>query len=159
MSDTISPETARSLIGRETGVSPWLTITQEQIERFAKATGDEQFIHLDAERAARETPFGGTIAHGYLTLSLLTRMGAEAANIRLHGTHMTINYGLDKVRFLAPVRAGARIRARFVLLRVDEKHPGQFLFKYEATVDIEGSEKPALIAETLSLAITKKQAD
>lgn len=155
MSDTISPETARSLIGRETGVSPWLTVTQEQIERFAKATGDDQFIHLDAERAAKETPFGGTIAHGYLTLSLLTRMGSEAANIRLDGTRMVINYGLDKVRFLTPVRSGSRIRARFVLLRVDEKHSGQFLFKYQATVDIEGSEKPALIAETLSLAITK----
>lgn len=155
MSDTISPETARSLIGRETGVSPWITVTQEQIDRFAKATGDEQFIHLDAERATKETPFGGTIAHGYLTLSLLTRMGSEAANIRLDGTRMVINYGLDKVRFLTPVRSGARIRARFVLLRVDEKHSGQFLFKYQATVDIEGSEKPALIAETLSLAITK----
>ncbi|WP_339867203.1 MaoC family dehydratase [Pseudohongiella nitratireducens] len=154
MSDTISPETAKSLIGRETGVSPWLTVTQEQIDRFAKATGDDQFIHVDAERAAKETPFGGTIAHGYLTLSLLTRLGAEAANIRLDGTRMTINYGLDKVRFLTPVRAGARIRARFVLLKVDEKHPGQYLFKYQATVDIEGNDKPALIAETLSLAIT-----
>jgi acyl dehydratase len=154
MPGQISPEQARALIGTETGVSEWHTITQDQVNQFADTTGDHQFIHLDEERAAKETPFGGTIAHGYLTLSMLSMLGAEAGNVRLAGTKITINYGLDKVRFLNPVRIGARIRARFVLISIEEKNPGQWLLKNHATVEIEGLDKPAMIAESLSLVVT-----
>lgn len=154
MPGQISPEQAKTLIGTETGVSEWHTITQEQVNQFADTTGDHQFIHLDEERATKETPFGGTIAHGYLTLSMLSMLGAEAGNVRLKGAKITINYGLDKVRFLNPVRIGARIRARFVLLSIEEKNPGQWLLKNQATVDIEGVDKPAMIAESLSLVVT-----
>lgn len=154
MAGTISPEAARALIGTETGISQWHTISQQQVDQFAETTGDFQFIHLDAERAKNETPFGGTIAHGYLTLSMLSMLGGEAGGVRLENTRITINYGLDKVRFLNPVRIGARIRAKFVLLSIDEKNPGQFLMKNQATVEIEGLDKPAMIAESLSLAIT-----
>lgn len=154
MTGQLSPAAAKALIGTETGISEWHTVTQQQIQQFADTTGDHQFIHLDAERAARETPFGGTIAHGYLTLSMLSMLGAEAGNVRLEGTRMTINYGLDKVRFLNPVRSGSRIRAKFVLLSIEEKNPGQWLLKNQATVEIDGQDKPAMIAESLSLVIT-----
>ncbi|MDO9477072.1 MAG: MaoC family dehydratase [Pseudohongiella sp.] len=154
MTGHVSPDAARALIGTETGISQWHTISQKQVDQFAETTGDFQFIHLDVERAKNETPFGGTIAHGYLTLSLLSMLGAEAGSVRLENTRITINYGLDKVRFLNPVRVGARIRARFVLLSIEEKNPGQFLLKNQATVEIEGQDKPAMIAESLSLAIT-----
>ena len=154
MTGQLSPAAAKALIGTETGISEWHAVTQQQIQQFADTTGDHQFIHLDAERAARETPFGGTIAHGYLTLSMLSMLGAEAGNVQLEGTRMTINYGLDKVRFLNPVRTGSRIRARFVLLSIEEKNPGQWLLKNQATVEIDGQDKPAMIAESLSLVIT-----
>ena len=154
MTGQLSPAAAKALIGTETGISEWHAVTQQQIRQFADTTGDHQFIHLDAERAARETPFGGTIAHGYLTLSMLSMLGAEAGNVQLEGTRMTINYGLDKVRFLNPVRTGSRIRARFVLLSIEEKNPGQWLLKNQATVEIDGQDKPAMIAESLSLVIT-----
>jgi acyl dehydratase len=154
MAGQLSLDAARALIGTETGISQWHQITQERVNQFAETTGDFQFIHLDAERAQRETPFGGTIAHGYLTLSLLSMLGAEAGTVRLQGTRMTINYGLDKVRFLNPVRTGSRIRAKFVLMSIDEKNPGQYLIKQQATVEIEGQDKPAMIAESLSLAVT-----
>jgi acyl dehydratase len=158
MAGYVSPEAARALIGTETGISQWHTISQQQVDQFAETTGDFQFIHLDAERAKNETPFGGTIAHGYLTLSMLSMLGAEAGSVRLENTRITINYGLDKVRFLNPVRVGARIRAKFVLLSIEEKNPGQFLMKNQATVEIEGQDKPAMIAESLSLAITAPSA-
>lgn len=154
MSSQLSVSDARALIGSETGISQWHTISQPQIDQFAEVTGDHQFIHIDQPRAERETPFGGTIAHGYLTLSLLSMLGAEAGTVRLQGTRMTINYGLDKVRFLNPVRTGSRIRARFTLQSIDEKKPGQHLIKHLVTVEIEGQEKPAMIAESLALAIT-----
>jgi acyl dehydratase len=154
MAGYISPEAARALIGTETGISQWHIISQKQVDQFAETTGDFQFIHLDAERAKNETPFGGTIAHGYLTLSMLSSLGAGAGSVRLENTRITINYGLDKVRFLNPVRVGARIRAKFVLLSIEEKNPGQFLLKNQATVEIEGQDKPAMIAESLSLAVT-----
>lgn len=154
MAGYLSPEAARALIGTETGISHWHTISQQQVDKFAETTGDFQFIHLDAERAKTETPFGGTIAHGYLTLSMLSMLGAEAGSVRLENTRITINYGLDKVRFLNPVRVGSRIRAKFVLLSIEEKNPGQWLMKNQATVEIEGQDKPAMIAESLSLAIT-----
>jgi len=146
-------EEARQWINREAGVSDWQTISQEQVNQFADTTKDHQFIHLDEARARSDTPFGGTIAHGYLTLSLLSFLGADADIIRLKDTRMMINYGLDKVRFLNPVRTGSRIRARFELLSVEEKKPGQVLLKHRATVEIEGEEKPAMIAESLGLAI------
>lgn len=153
MPEPLSFEEARQWIGREVGVSDWLIIDQSRIDRFADTTEDHQFIHVDPERAARETPFGGTIAHGFLSLSLLSHLGARAGNIRIRGARMMINYGLDRVRFLNPVRAGSRIRARFELAALDEKKPGQYLLKYHVTVEIENEDKPALIAEWLSLAV------
>jgi len=145
---------AQEWIDRETGVSEWLTVSQEDVNQFAETTRDHQFIHLDEERARRETPFGGTIAHGFLTLSLLSHLGASAGTVRMAGTRIMINYGLDRVRFLNPVRVGKRVRGRFELMSVEEKKPGQFLLKHRATVEIEDDERPALIAEWLGLAIT-----
>ena len=142
----------RSRIGDEVGVSSWLTVDQARIDAFAEATEDRQFIHIDAEAAAH-TPFGGTIAHGFLSLSLLSRMGAEAMLIP-EGAKMAVNYGLDRVRFLAPVRSGKRVRGRFTLDSVDEKAPGQILMRHTVTVEIEGEEKPALTAQWLGLIFT-----
>jgi len=142
----------RSRIGAETGVSSWLIVDQSRIDAFAEATEDRQFIHVDREAAA-QTPFGGTIAHGFLSLSLLSRMGAEAMLIP-DGARMGVNYGLDRVRFLAPVRAGKRVRGRFTLDSVDEKAPGQILMRHTVTVEIEGEEKPALTAQWLGLIFT-----
>jgi acyl dehydratase len=142
----------RSHLGREVGVSGWITIDQARIDAFAEATEDRQFIHVDPAAAA-QTPFGGTIAHGFLTLSLLSRMGAEAMLIP-DGVTMAVNYGLDRVRFLAPVRSGKRVRGRFTLDSVEEKAPGQWLMRHVVTVEIEGEEKPALTAVWLGLIIT-----
>jgi len=142
----------RSRVGNEIGVSSWLTVDQAQIDAFADATEDRQFIHVDPEAAA-QTPFGGTIAHGFLSLSLLSRMGAEAMLIP-EGTRMAVNYGLDRVRFLAPVRSGSRVRGRCTLDSVDEKAPGQILLRHTVTVEIEGEEKPALNAQWLGLIFT-----
>ena len=142
----------RSRIGDEVGVSSWLTVDQARIDAFAEATEDRQFIHVDAEAAA-QTPFGGTIAHGFLSLSLLSRMGAEAMLIP-EGVRMAVNYGLDRVRFLAPVRSGKRVRGRFTLDSVDKKAPGQILMRHTVTVEIEGEEKPALTAQWLGLIFT-----
>jgi acyl dehydratase len=138
-----------SRLGEEVGVSDWLTIDQQRIDEFADATEDRQFIHVDPDAAAR-TPFGGTVAHGFLSLSMLSRMAADGMlvpdNIR-----MAVNYGLDRVRFIAPVRSGKRIRGRFQLDSVVEKAPGQLLLRHTVTVEIEGEEKPALTAEWLGL--------
>jgi acyl dehydratase len=139
----------RARIGSEVGVSSWLTVDQERIDAFGEATEDRQFIHTDAAAAA-QTPFGGTIAHGFLTLSLLSRMGAEAMLIP-DGMAMAINYGFDRVRFLAPVRSGKRVRGRFTLDSAEEKAPGQVLMRHTVTVEIEGEEKPALTAVWLGL--------
>jgi acyl dehydratase len=139
----------RNRIGSEVGVSSWLTMDQQRINEFADATEDRQFIHTDPEAAAR-TPFGGTIGHGFLTLSMLSRMAAEAMLIP-DSIKMAVNYGLDRVRFIAPVRSGKRIRGRFRLDSVDEKAPGQLLLRHTVTVEIEGEEKPALTAEWLGL--------
>jgi len=130
-------------------VSSWILVDQPRIDAFADATEDRQFIHVDPESAAR-TPFGGTIAHGFLSLSLLSRMGAEAMLLP-DSLKMAINYGLDRVRFLAPVRAGSRVRGRFRLDSVEEKAPGQVLMRHTVTVEIEGEAKPALTAEWLGL--------
>jgi acyl dehydratase len=139
----------RSRIGEDVGVSSWLLIDQARILAFAEATEDRQFIHTDPEAASR-TPFGGTVAHGFLTLSLLSRMGAEAMLLP-EGMTMAVNYGLERVRFLAPVRAGGRVRGRFTLDSVEEKAPGQILMRHLVTVEIEGETKPALSALWLGL--------
>ena len=132
-------------------MSGWFTMDQDRIDAFADATEDRQFIHVDASAAA-QTPFSGTIAHGFLTLSMLSRMAAEATLLP-DALKMAVNYGFDRVRFLAPVKSGKRIRGRFVLDSVDEKAPGQLLMRHNVTVEIEGEDKPALTAQWLGLMI------
>ena len=139
----------KSRIGQEVGVSSWIEVDQARIDAFADATEDRQFIHVDPAAAA-QTPFGGTIAHGFLSLSLLSRMGAEAMLVP-EGMKMAINYGLDRVRFLAPVRSGKRVRGRFTLDSIEAKAPGQWLMRHSVTVEIEGETKPALSAQWLGL--------
>ena len=139
-------------VGSEVGVSEWLVVDQGSINAFADATQDHQFIHVDPEAAAR-TPFGGTIAHGFLSLSLLSRMAAEAMLIP-EGLKVAVNYGLDRVRFLAPVKSGKRVRGRFTLDSIDEKAPGQWLLRHTVTVEIEDEDKPALTAQWLGLMFT-----
>jgi len=145
-------EQIRSRIGEEVGVSGWIAIDQARIDAFAEATDDRQFIHVDPAAAA-DGPFGGTIAHGFLLLSLLPRMGAEAMLVP-EGMKVGINYGLDRVRFLAPVRSGRRVRGRFSLDSVEEKAPGQWLLRHNVSVEIEDEEKPALAALWLALILT-----
>ena len=142
----------RARVGEEVGTSSWLRIDQARIDQFAEATEDRQFIHVDPA-GAEQTPFGGTISHGFLTLSLLSRMGAEAMLVP-EGVKMAVNYGLDRVRFLAPVRSGARVRGRFTLDSLEEKAPGQWLMRHTVTVEIEGEDKPALTAQWLGLMFT-----
>ncbi|MEO6255801.1 MAG: MaoC family dehydratase [Sphingomicrobium sp.] len=139
----------RARIGSEVGVSSWLVIDQARIDAFADATEDRQFIHVDPAAAA-QTPFGGTVAHGFLSLSMLSRMAAEAMLVP-STLQMAVNYGLDRVRFITPVRSGQRIRGRFVLDAVDDKAPGQLLLRHTVTVEIEGVDKPALTAQWLGL--------
>ena len=145
----VSLDEIRSQVGHEIGVSGWLTMDQKRIDEFAESTEDRQFIHVDPEAAA-PTPFGTTIAHGFLSLSMLSRMAAEVMLIP-DTTKMAVNYGVDRVRFIAPVKSGKRIRGRFRLDSVEEKAPGQLLFRHTVTVEIEGEEKPALTAEWLGL--------
>lgn len=147
----IAPETLSGLIGQEVGVSGWIEVDQARIDAFADATEDWQFIHVNPELAAK-TPFSGTIAHGFLTLSLLSKMTYEATPV-LQGVVMGINYGFDKVRFLQPVRAGSRVRGRFKLMEANEKEGRRWLLKHEVTVEIEGQAKPALIAEWLGMQV------
>src|ERR1044072_2632589 len=147
-----SIEEIKGRIGSEVGVSDWIPIDQPRIDAFADVTDDHQFIHIDPAAAAI-TPFGGTIAHGFLTLSLLSRMAADAM-LRPDNIKMGVNYGFEKVRFLAPVRSGKRIRGRFRLQRFEEKRPGQYQFVHEVTVEIEGEDKPALIAEWIGMIFT-----
>jgi acyl dehydratase len=142
----------KSRIGQEVGVSSWKVIDQNRIDRFAAVTEDLQFIHVDPERALAETPFGGTIAHGFLTLSLLSAMGQEALPVIRNRT-MGINYGLEGVRFLSPVPVGARVRGRFTLSEVSMRSDTQAMLRYQVTVEIEGAEKPALVAEWITLAV------
>src|SRR5262245_20410197 len=145
-----SMATLTEFVGRELGVSEWTTISQGRIDGFAEFTGDRQWIHVDVERARRESPFGGTIAHGYLTLSLVASLAMEMGLVPADAS-AGLNYGLDKVRFMAPVRAGKRVRNRIVLLEVEDKGGGRVLIKTQNTLEIEGEEKPALIAETLAM--------
>lgn len=150
----ISIDELRKRIGSEIGVSNWHVITQDMIDRFASVTSDHQFIHVDPVRAKKETPFGGTIAHGFLTLSLLAPMGYEALP-QIANRAMGINYGLDKVRFLTPVRAGSRVRAHYKLKEVTNRSDKEVLLKNEVTIEIENAEKPAVYAESLSVIVLK----
>ncbi len=133
-------------------MSGWIAVGQDRISKFADATEDRQFIHVDPEGASR-TPFGGTVAHGFLTLSLLSRMAADAMLVP-ENVKLVVNYGLDRVRFLAPVRSGSRIRGRFALDCVKERESGQILLRHNVTVEIEGEDKPALSAVWLTLLFT-----
>ena len=148
---SLTPDALKALVGTEVGVSDWIVIDQPRIDAFAEVTEDRQFIHVDPQAAAK-TPFGGPIAHGFLTLSLLSAL-AHGPMPRLAGIAMGVNYGFDKVRFLQPVASGKRVRARFKLLAADEKGAGRWLLKHEVTVEIEGVDKPALIAEWLTMQV------
>jgi acyl dehydratase len=144
---------AGEFVGQELGVTDWVVIDQHRIDRFADCTGDHQWIHVDAERAAKEGPFGGTIAHGFLCLSLLA--SAQTSIVVPSDAGQVLNYGLDRVRFMAPVKAGSRTRTRVHLLSADDKGPGRVLIKTKNTVEIEGEEKPALVAEMLVLMVAR----
>jgi acyl dehydratase len=145
----IPPQEMKELVGKPLGTSEWVLVDQDMINKFAEATGDFQFIHIDEEKA-KLTPFGGTIAHGFLTLSLIPMLGASTDGPKVGGVKMGVNYGGNKVRFLSPVRSGKRIRSHVKLLELDEKRPGQWQQTNEITIEIEGEEKPALIAEWIS---------
>ena len=147
--------TISQYIGQELGVSEWITINQERINDFADFTGDHQWIHVNVERAKRESLFGTTIAHGYLTLSLAAALSMELGIIPA-GVSQALNYGLDKVRFLTPVKSGSRVRDRVVLLAAEPQGKGRILLKFRNTIEIEGEAKPALIADALSLLVTKE---
>ena len=142
----------RAKVGQSLGASDWVEVGQDRIGAFADATDDHQFIHIDPVLAA-QTPFGGTIAHGFLSLSLLSRMAADVMQVP-DTTKMAVNYGLDRVRFLAPVKAGKRVRGHFTLDAAEDKAPGQLLLKHTVTVEIEGEDKPALTAQWLGLIFT-----
>lgn len=135
----------RGMVGTEIGVSRWITVDQDMINRFADVTDDHQFIHLDPVRAKAETPFGGAVAHGFLTLSLLSTMIYEAGPA-LKGIASSVNYGFDRIRFISPVLSGSRIRGRFFLAELDESKPGEVTYRQDVTVEIEGADKPALVA-------------
>ena len=139
----------KAMTGTVIGVSQWLTVDQAMIDTFADATGDHQFIHVDPAKAAL-TPFGGTIAHGFLSLSLMPVLTQQADMPRMDGINMGVNYGGNKTRFLAPVRSGKRVRGHFKLLEIEEKRPGQYQQTIEYTLEIEGEDKPAMIAEWIS---------
>ncbi len=153
-SSDYSIDTISQYVGQELGVSDWMTIDQERINHFADLTGDHQWIHVDVERAKRESLFGTTIAHGYLTLSLAAALAMELGVIPV-GVSQALNYGLDKVRFLAPVKSGSRVRDRVVLLAAEPQGKGRLLLKFRNTIEIEGETKPALIADALSLLVTE----
>jgi acyl dehydratase len=152
-----SMATAPQFVGRELGASGWVAVDQERIDAFAACTGDRQWIHVDVARARRESPFGGPIAHGYLTLSLVAALVMELGMIPPDAA-TGLNYGLDKVRFIAPVKAGARVRMRATLLAVEAQSGGRVLLKLDCTLEIEGQAKPALVAELLCLLIGKHDA-
>ena len=146
---TTTPQELQTRVGQNIGTSEWVLVDQDMINKFADATGDHQFIHIDEEKA-KLTPFGGTIAHGFLTLSLIPMLGAKTEAPKIEGIKMGVNYGGNKVRFITPVRSGSKVRGRFKLLSFEEKKPGQFQQANEFTVEIEGADKPALIAEWIA---------
>jgi acyl dehydratase len=146
----IDPMTLERMVGEEVGVSDWALLDQDRINAFADVTFDPYFIHTDPERAKKETPFGSTIAHGFLTLSMLSAMAYDALP-DIEGRTMGMNYGFDKIRFISPVRAGSKVRGRFTIAGVTRK-PGQIVVRYGVAVEIEGQDKPALAAEWLTIA-------
>ena len=146
----ISLSDIRDQVGKEVGVSDWITVSQGMIDAFADATDDHQFIHSDPARAAAETPFGGTIAHGFLSLSLLSAMNYNCL-ARVREQTMGINYGFDKVRFMTPVKSGARVRGHFTMADARFRGAGMLVVTYEVTVEIEGERKPALTATWLTI--------
>jgi acyl dehydratase len=154
MNDPIySMATLEQFVGKELGVSDWAVVSQEAINEFASATGDHQWIHVDVERARRESPFGGPVAHGYLTLSMIAGL-AQTLGVVPKDAGAALNYGLDRVRFLTPVKAGARIRCRVTLADATAQGGGRTLVKMINTVEIDGEAKPALIAETLATLVS-----
>ena len=148
----------RAALGTEIGLSAWRTVSQDMIDRFADATDDHQFIHTDPVRAAAETPFGGTIAHGFLTVSMLSTLAYECLPM-IEGATMGINYGFDKLRFMSPVKAGARVRARFKLADLDIRPSGRVMNTYEVALEVEGLIKPAFTATWLTLATVPPEGD
>lgn len=147
--DEVTPGEMRARVGDEIGVSDWVTVDQAMIDKFADATGDHQFIHVDPERA-KATPFGTTIAHGFLTLSLFPRLYAASNAPKVRDVKMGVNYGGERVRFLSPVPSGSKVRGRFKLLKLEEKRPGQWQQEVEYTAEIKDAEKPALVAHWVS---------
>lgn len=146
----VSTDEMLAKVGEVIGTSEWIAVEQERINQFADATGDHQFIHLDAEKA-QMTPFGGTIAHGFLTLSLLPYLMAKSNDLlTIEGVKMGVNYGIDKLRFLAPVKSGKRVRGVFTLGALIEKRPGQWQKTLDCSVEIEGEDKPALIVSWIN---------
>ena len=146
----MTPQDIAAKTGEVIGTSEWAEMSQERINQFAEATGDHQFIHIN-EEAAKMTPFGGTIAHGFLTLSMIPYLGAESNMPRMEGIKMGVNYGGNKTRFIAPVRSGKRIRGHWKLTEMVEKRPGQWQQTCEITIEIEGEDKPALITEWITM--------
>ena len=146
----MTPQDLAAKVGEHIGTSDWFEVSQERINQFAEATGDHQFIHVN-EAMAKMTPFGGTIAHGFLTLSMIPYLGANSDTPKLDGVKMGVNYGGNKTRFIAPVRSGKRIRGHWKLLEMTEKRPGQWQQTCEITIEIEGEEKPALICEWITM--------
>jgi len=144
--------TIAEFVGRSVGVSDWVVIEQKRIDQFAECTDDHQWIHVDVERAARESAFGSTVAHGYLTLALLARFTYEVGLVPADADQ-AFNYGLDRVRFMTPVRAGARVRDRITLLAAEPKGPGRVLVKAQHTIEIDGEAKPAMVAEALAMLV------
>ena len=153
MADAIARDAYIKLVGQEVGVSSWHVVDQKRIDAFAEVTEDHQFIHVDPGRAAKETPFGTTIAHGFLSLSLMSAFAYEVLP-SIEGTAMSVNYGFDKLRFVSPVRAGARVRGRFTLTDATLRGPKELLSRTNVTVEIEGESKPALVADWLGLIIS-----
>ena len=147
MREIASIEELKSLVGQEVAVSDWVLITQERVQMFADATGDHQWIHLDVERSRKESPYGGTVAHGFLTLSLLPMLMQGA--VTMHGFRMGVNYGLNKVRFPAPVPVGSRVRGYMVLMSVEDI-PGGVQMIWQVTIEREGGDKPVCVAESVT---------
>jgi acyl dehydratase len=146
----VSFETYQEMVGHEVGVSSWHLVDQNRIDLFADVIEDHQFIHIDPERAKRETQFGSTVAHGFLTMSLLSIMSYEVLPV-IEGTTMGVNYGFDRLRFISPVRAGSRVRGRFTLTEATLRKPKELMSRTNVTVEIEGESKPALAADWIAL--------
>jgi acyl dehydratase len=146
----VSLETYQAMVGQEIGVSSWHLVDQGRIDVYADVIEDHQFIHVDPERAKRETPFGATVAHGFLTMSLLSIMSYEVMPV-IDGTTMGVNYGFDKLRFVSPVKSGSRVRGRFKLAEAKLRKPKELQSLTHVTVEIEGEEKPALVADWIGL--------